>query len=242
MNTADMERLNATVAEAARVANANEATRVRHLEQLQEATNRAVKLLDAQGLDASLASAWHTYSTSRENQVVYSVELAATGSADVPKSPSQISQACTDGGVPAETVDYAAADQTYKIVFAVNGQAATRRSRRLRDEDPDFQIDDTAVPSKLARLLDNTDIGTTVKQRAGIVRSPAVRSLKIQPAKRFRETRAAPKKLIAKPGAHKKETSGAKSGGWFGFLGWFGRSLDKDIADQYQDEHDMFAY
>ena len=240
MNSTDKEKLESAVSDAAKMANFNSATHVRHVEQLVDEVNRAFKHLGKQDLDPELVSVWHTFKTDEEERVVYGLEFLCESTQDLPKSPSQIREASTAAGLRVDEVDYNTQTQKYRVVLHMNGQAATRRSRRLRDETPDFQLDESAVPAKLARQLSTSMLDPEIKEEAGIVRVPAVRAMKISSKNRFSERRRSPKKVAKRRSRDSNESK--KS--WFSFSYWFGgeTSEDREVVDVYKDDHGLFAY
>lgn len=244
MNSADKSKLDAAVSSAASVANFNEATHVRHVEQLIDETNRALTQFGKQELNAELKSAWHTYNTNASERVVYGLEFLCASTQDLPKSPAQIRDACSAAGLRVDEVDYNTATQKYRVELKLTGQAATRRSRRLRDEDPAFKLDESAVPAKIARQLGTSMVDPDIKEEAGIARTPAVKAIKISSKNRFSSRRRSPKKVLKRrvgSGAAAKK-SGLST--WFSYSGWFGgeTSEDKEVVSAYQDDQGLFAY
>lgn len=242
MNSTDKQKLETAVSTAASVANFNEATHVRHLEQLVDETNRALSQFGKQDLEAELKSAWHTYNTNEAGRVVYGLEFLCSSTQDLPKSPAQIRDACCSAGLQVDEVDYDAATQKYRVELKKVGQEATRRSRRLRDETPDFKLDESAVPAKIARQLGDNLLDSDVKEEAGIARTPAARAIKISAKNRFSERRRSPKKIVKRGNRTSSKKSGLAS--WFSYSAWFGgeTSEDKEVVQAYKDDQGLFAY
>lgn len=240
MNSAHKTLLDRAVSEAADVANFNAATHTRHSEQLADAVLRALDHLGRNELDPELASAWHAYKTDDDSRVLYYLEFVCDLTADLPKSPSQIREACRSAGMRVKGVDYDTKTQQYHVVVEVTGQEAARRSRRLRDENPDFRLDDSAVPPKVARMLKTETLDPEVTEQAGIARAPAVPFMTISSKNRFRQRRRSPKKCAKK----KSEKTETQRPSWFSFSYWFGGSgnEDNEIVEAYKDDQNLFVY
>lgn len=243
MNADDNAKCKEAVSGAASVANFNSATHVRHTEQLVDETNRALKEFGKQDLECELQTVWHKFKTDDGERVVYGLEFVCASTQDLPKSPSQIREACEARGLRVKEVDYNLDTQKYRVVLQITGQTATRRSRRLRDENPDFQLDEAAVPVKIARKLGDSFLDDEVKEEAGIARVPASRAIKISSKNRFGHKRRSPKKTLKRRTAHGAGTPAKPS--WFSFSYWFGggeTSEDKEVIDVYKDDQGLFAY
>jgi len=243
MNADDIAKCKEAVSAAASVANFNSATHVRHTEQLVDEINRALKELGKQDLDSTFQAVWHKFKTDDGERIVYGLEFSCESTQDLPKSPSQIREACGSRGLRVTEVDYSVETQKYRVVLQITGQTATRRSRRLRDENPDFKLDEAAVPAKIARKLGDSFLDDELKEEAGIARAPASRAIKISSKSRFGHKRRSPKKTLKRRTA--RDSSAPSKRSWFSFSYWFGggeTSEDNEVIDVYKDDQSLFAY
>jgi len=251
MTSEQTEKLQTCVSAAARIASIGEASRKRHLDQLRDESDRILSLFEQQKFSGRLVDCHHTYNTEQSQLVQYALKFEFTNTGELPKSSHQLKSQCQTAGFDVKSIDYEASNQTYTIVFGVEGQAVpTRRSRRLREEEPLAAVYKNRVPDKVARLLDNDGLDHEMQAHLGVARGNAVRSLKIRKGERFSKQRSKPKPAIAKPIKHHKagaaDAEPSEKLSIFSFKYWFGGGGgggdQKALVEAYKDEHKMFTY
>lgn len=236
----DRSKLERCVAEAAIAMHFTAPTRARHLQQLERASEQLATALEETGVTVGLDAGSFHYDTDNTEIVLYTLEMSGKSDSDLPKSARQLETTCRNAGVAMDSATYDATGQTYHFKITVRGDGTVLRTRRLGDEGG--TIDESAVPAEVASKLEKEPMTTHLKQAAGIVRSGAVRSVRISKANRFRSGRSKPKPRL-KVRDTDTDSGGSSVGKWLSWLIGSREKSDADVVfDAYKDDHDCFVY
>lgn len=223
---------------AGRIAHTTKSVRETHERALKESLTQASERLWDLDLRTTLREVSHLY-VAGEDKLTYLLSLECTNTGHLPRSTGSVRRALEGAGITVDSVDYSTNRETTTCVLRKTMPIEAHSTRQLSEDDPDFAVDATAVPEPVSKLVVAQSLSEQEQARVGIVRSPAVRSLKIDSKRVFNKRKRGPKPLIKKK-SHKKESPSVFS--WDYWFGGSEKKKAKKLAEAYAEEQDIFVY